>query len=122
MSNTIMVFTQDSADDIKRAGGSGAWRIDAKRASRAEYLVCVKNDPRSPDHGSAFLIGRISAVTPREEGITRPRYVIEIDAFVDLHCRSVWHPSWQNPVRYSDLEAALGTDPRSLKFEPMPPK
>ena len=67
--SAIAVFTGSSRDDILRIGGSASWVVAEKQAKRREFLVCIQN-AREVDfhnhepHGTAFLVGRISDLTP----------------------------------------------------------
>lgn len=121
----LAVFTARSRDRILSEGGSQAWNLDPERARRAGYLICCQNRHNGSwggadrEHGSAFLLGRITDVVPsEEEGESEGRYLVRIDAYADIDIPGVW-AGWRNPVRYMDL-ATLGIDLASIKFEPMP--
>jgi hypothetical protein len=71
------------------------------------------------DHGSAFLIGRISDVvrSPFADD-QEERWLVRLDQFARVSIPNVWDGS-RNPVRYTTLEE-LGIDPGTLRFEPAP--
>lgn len=118
--NAVVVFTAKSPETILREGGSQAWKLDPARASKCEWLVCTQNahnyedyaDPSEP-HGSAFLVGRISRLTPATEA--EGRWKIEVDEYVRISQSDVWAGD-RNPVRYTNL-AALGIDVDSTTFQ-----
>ncbi|PPJ01213.1 hypothetical protein C5E51_34420 [Nocardia nova] len=128
MSNTdtIVVFTARSADRIIREGGSQAWVLNPVRARQCRYLVCTQNQ-HHPDHefsdatephGTGFLIGKISRLTPAAH--EPDRWLIEIDEYARINTPDLWDGS-RNPVRYTDLKE-LGIDVDALEFEKMPQK
>lgn len=122
--SAIAVFTGSSRDDILRIGGSASWVVAEKQAKRREFLVCIQN-AREVDfhnhepHGTAFLVGRISGLTPYgydKKGM--PRFVIRIQEYADVNYPEKWG-EWRNPVKYTTLEE-LGIDLAKLTFRPMP--
>lgn len=123
--SAIVVFTARSPKRIVREGGSAAWVLNASRAKNCEFLVCTQNQSNSwgdatQEHGSAFLIGRISSIEalPADQG--QVRYLIGINEYAFVDIPKVWQ-GWRNPVRYATLED-LGIDPASIAFESMPPR
>ena len=122
MSSAIIVFTAESRDEILGNGGSQSWAVSRERAQKQEYLICVRNAHNAlsdgdEQHGTAFLIGRISQVVaalhpkrPHEAG----RWMIQISEYVDVNITDVWR-GWRNPIRYTSLEA-IGIEPASLTF------
>lgn len=122
--NAVVVFTAKSPETILREGGSQAWKLDPARASKCEWLVCTQNahnfadyaDPSEP-HASAFLVGRISRITPATE--SEGRWKIEVDEYVRISEPDVWAGD-RNPVRYTNL-AALGIDITGATFQKMTP-
>ncbi|MGA3403139.1 MAG: hypothetical protein ABSC95_28335 [Acetobacteraceae bacterium] len=129
----IVVFTAKPADQIVADGGSGDWRLDARRARQAEFLVCTQNQhnadpidsrfgpPRAP-HGAAFLIGRMSGVAPSSKDPRR--WQIQIQEYTECLLPNLWRKSGQihlrYPVWYTTLED-LGIDLAALPpFKPVP--
>src|ERR1700687_972227 len=105
--DTIVVFTARSPERIVREGGSQAWVLNPARAKRCTWLVCTQNR-HNPDyefsdatepHGSAFLIGRISAIRKSEDAHDQIRWRIEISEFARIDCPNAWDHG-RNPVRY----------------------
>ena len=122
--NALVVFTAKSADTIVREGGSQAWKLDPVRAKKCEWLVCTQNahnpeayaDGNEP-HGSAFLIGRISRISPADKGEGEGRWKIEFSQYARISQRNVWTGD-RNPVRYTSLDA-LGIDLGGTQFQEM---
>jgi hypothetical protein len=122
--SAIAVFTADSRKYILEVGGSAAWVVAEKQARRREYLVCVRNAREvnfhdHEPHGTAFLVGRISGLTPHgydKKGM--PRWIIKISEYALVDYPEKWG-EWRNPVKYTTLEE-LGIDPKDLTFKPMP--
>jgi hypothetical protein len=122
--DTIAVFTARSPDRVVAEGGSQAWVLNPVRAKLCKWLVCTQN-LHNPDHefsdatephGSAFLVGKISGITPSPEG-REDRWLIEISEYARVALPDVWQ-HWRNPVRYTNL-SDLGIDTAGLKFKPM---
>lgn len=119
--NAIAVFTAKSFDSILREGGSGEWKLDPARAKKCEWVVCTQNAHNPEDyadgnepHGSAFLIGRISRISPAGD-----RWRIEFSEYARISQPDVWAGD-RNPVRYTNL-SALGIDVDGLNFQKMEP-
>jgi hypothetical protein len=123
--SAIAVFTADSRDKILAEGGSASWVVAEKQARRRQFLVCIRNArgvdfPDHEPHGTAFLVGRISALEPH--GVDRKgmqRFFIKISEYAVVDYPEAWG-EWRNPVKYTTLEE-LGIDPQKLEFKPMPP-
>ncbi|WP_280220655.1 hypothetical protein [Nocardia neocaledoniensis] len=120
--NAIVVFTGKSAEKILREGGSQAWKLDPSRARRCEWLVCTQNAHNYEDyadgaapHGSAFLVGRISRISPSTDPGCEDRWLIEIDEYARIDQPKVWGGE-RNPVRYTNL-AGLGIDLDEVEFK-----
>ena len=124
--NAIVVFTARSPERIIKEGGSQAWVLNPARAKRCSWLVCTQNR-HNPDyefsdatepHGSAFLIGKISAIRKSEDPHDQVRWRIEISESARIDHPNAWDHG-RNPVRYTSLED-LGIEVDGLKFEPLP--
>jgi hypothetical protein len=122
--SAIAVFTADSRDEILEVGGSASWVVAEKQARRREYLVCIRN-ARDVDfhdhepHGTAFLVGRISGLTPYgQDKKGMQRWIIEISEYAVVNYPEAWG-EWRNPVKYTTLEE-LGIELKVLKFKPVP--
>jgi hypothetical protein len=124
--DAIVVFTARSPDRIVREGGSQSWVLNAARAKQCTWLVCTQNrhnadhefsDATEP-HGSAFLLGKISAIRQSQEEGDGDRWQIAISGFARISVPDAWDHG-RNPVRYTSL-AQLGIDPSKVKLEPMP--
>jgi hypothetical protein len=125
--NAVVVFTARSPNRIVREGGSQAWILNPARAKQCTYLVCTQNR-NNPDHefsdateqhGSAFLIGKISAVRQSQAEGDEDRWMIAISEYALIDVPDVWK-HWRNPVRYMSLDE-MGIDPSAMYFHPMPP-
>lgn len=100
----VVVFTCRGKERMMRERGSQAWRIDAARASKCQYLICVQNrnetwgQPSAP-HKHAFLIARISRV---EEVGDEGRHAIRFNSCADINVPNSWDGN-RNPVAYGRL-------------------
>ncbi|WP_369027757.1 hypothetical protein [Nocardia farcinica] len=124
--SAVVVFTGKSADKILREGGSQAWRLDPARAKRCRWVVCTQNAHNPEDyadgaapHASAFLIGRISRISPSTAPDVTDRWKIEFSEYARISVPGVWLGD-RNPVRYSDL-ATLGINLDGVDFQKMEP-
>jgi hypothetical protein len=124
--DTIVVFTARSPNRIVREGGSGSWVLNAARAKNCTWLVCTQNrhnadhefsDATEP-HGSAFLLGKISAIRQARDPGDDDRWQIAISEFALLNIPDAWDHG-RNPVRYTSIKE-LGIDPAKEKFQSMP--
>ncbi|MBY4128107.1 hypothetical protein HQO83_06875 [Rhodococcus fascians] len=119
--DTVAVFTGKSLDSILGEGGSQSWKLDAARARKCQYVVCTQNEHNveayadgTEDHGSAFLVGRLSRIVPATDD--RPdRWKIQFSEFARISVPDVWTGD-RNPVRYTTLED-LGIDLTDATFE-----
>jgi hypothetical protein len=126
--DTVIVFTAKNLADTFRQGGSGNWKLNSERVKKCDYLIMTANNhhkkstPSGYDHGSAFLIGKISGVTPdayddlgeREDG----RWIIHFNEYAEMNIPSFWG-GFQNPIKYANL-SDLDVDLESLEWKPFP--
>jgi hypothetical protein len=124
--DTIVVFTARSPERIVRECGSQAWVLNPARAKSCTYLVCTQNR-HNPDvdfsdatepHGTAFLLGKISALRRSAEDPMGYRWLIEINEFARINYPDLWDHG-RNPVRYTSLEE-LGISLEGVEFQPVP--
>ena len=124
----ICVLTARGIERILGEGGSQAWVLDAKRARKYEYVVCVQNrgfpsdwGGTSAKHHHAFLIGRLEdVVKATDEDAEENRWLLRFSEYAELppSIKDAW-PGYRNPVWYTTLEE-LGIDVSTLQFQPMP--
>jgi hypothetical protein len=123
--DTIVVFTARSPERIVKEGGSQAWVLNPVRAKLCKWLVCTQNR-HNPDHefsdatephGSAFLVGKISAITQSLEEGAEDRWIVEISEAARINIADAWK-HWRNPVRYVSL-SELGISVDDLEFQPV---
>jgi hypothetical protein len=126
--DTVIVFTAKNLADTFRQGGSGNWKLNSERVKKCSYAILTANKhhkksiPSGYEHGSAFLIGKISGVTPdayddlgeREDG----RWIIRFSEYAELNIPSFWK-GFRNPVKYADI-SDLDVDLESLEWKPFP--
>lgn len=120
MNPAIAVFTGRSKEHILELGGTAAWRLHARRAADCRYAVCTRSgvdwvegdEPR----GSAFLVGKVSAIADAPD--TPGRHLIRFSEYAEVAVADAWQ-GWRNPVRYTTLEE-LGIDIDALEFKEMP--
>jgi hypothetical protein len=125
MPGAIALLTRESLAEILVAGATGAWVTAANRVQQYPYVVLIRSGrhPSSPsdiEHGTAFLVGRISGARETAKSAVNgyPRIFIQIEEYALITVPNAWSKS-QNPVWYTDL-ATLGIDERQLQFQPMP--
>ncbi|MGK8506361.1 hypothetical protein [Nocardia asiatica] len=120
--DTVVVFTGKSPEQILSEGGSQAWKLDPLRAKKCTWLVCTQNAHNYEDfadgnepHGSAFLVGRISRISPAPK--MDGRWMIEVREYARISQPNVWTGD-RNPVRYTNL-GALGINLEGADFQEM---
>lgn len=129
--SAVVVFTARGFERLLEDGGSSAWVLSEKRASRCKYVVCVQNrDPAdnhnddwgnvSAPHKNAFFIGKISDVvaSPDWNGSRPKRWLIKVSEYAKVSYPDMWDGA-RNPVAYSSL-SNLGINEKELKFIKMP--
>lgn len=121
----ICVLTARGIEKILAEGGSQAWVLDAKRARKHEYVVCVQNRGFTDDwghvsapHHTAFLVGRLKDVVRPQQKKDEDRWILTFSEYAEVDVPDAW-PGFRNPVFYTDLES-FGIDVNTLQFQPMP--
>lgn len=135
----VIVFTFKSIERLMREGGTSSWHLNRNNAKHCAYAVCTRNTkredeaadlledpaqlddaPKTEAHRSAFLVGKISNIVlcPRHGSATPPRYLLQFSEYARVNVPDAWKGD-RNPVKYGTLKA-LGIDPSTLKWEPMP--
>jgi hypothetical protein len=111
MNTAIQTFTGNSLDAILTRGGDFDWSLNQDRAKNCRFLVCTSST--GANHGSSFVVGKISHIetSPDREN----RHIIRISEFAVIDLPDQW-PGNRNPVRYTTLEE-LGIDPSELIFK-----
>ncbi|WP_431021862.1 Nmad3 domain-containing protein [Erwinia rhapontici] len=129
--SALVVFTARGLDRLISDGGSSAWVLSEKRASRCKYVVCVQNrdpaDNHNDDWGTvtaphkyAFFVGMISDVllSPEWDGKHPKRWLVKVSQYAEVAYPDMWDGA-RNPVAYSSL-FELGIEENKLKFKKMP--
>lgn len=120
MSKLVMVFTGKDLPMIQSEGGSGHWIARTNRIEDAEYVVCVRNRretwaAKDCEHGTAFLVGRISGTFPSSHN---NRIVIAISEYAEIQVPNAWSSctgGQRYPVAY--LDADIVAEKLNIKFE-----
>lgn len=127
--NTVCVLTARGIEALLNEGGSQAWVLDARRARKCEYVICIQNTALQDDwgtasaaHHEAFIVGRLKDVVAATDPGCEGRWKLTFSEYAEIAAPNAW-PGNRNPVFYTDLDSFLtnfGINPSSLKFEPMP--
>ncbi len=101
----VVVFTNRGKDRLLGDGGSQSWRMDASRASKCKYVICVQNRNDSwgkptAEHKQAFLIAEIAGIEPSEEMPDRQKIVFK--RYAEISVPNKWDGN-RNPVAYMKL-------------------
>jgi Arc/MetJ-type ribon-helix-helix transcriptional regulator len=119
----VSVLTYKSVQTILQTGGTQSWALDKERARSCDYVVICRNaktrDAEGPEeHGSAFMVGKISDVVPSTE--TPGRWLIKMSEYALVD----WPNEWEgrNPVAYwTTDDYDVGAEGfRELDFQPVP--
>lgn len=123
--NIVCVLTARGIERILADGGSQSWVLDAKRARRCQYVVCVQNrgfvddwGQVSAPHHTAFVVGKLKDVVRSKEKDCENRWCLVFSEYAEIDVPDAW-PSNRNPVLYTDLEQ-FGIKLDELEFHPMP--
>jgi hypothetical protein len=119
----LVVLTKETRRDILGKGGSGHWVINPKSVDRCQYLVCCRralweNRSEKIPHRTAFLVGRIAALTKLDKSENergQARFLIGISDYAEIDIPNVWRKELRNPVAYDTLKH-LGIKLSDLKF------
>jgi hypothetical protein len=123
----VLVFTSETRQEILAHAGSRGWVLSPKSVEHCPYLVCCRrqdwdNKAEGIAPRTAFLVGRISSLTPLDETKNsrgQARFHIGISEFADVAAADVWRKELRNPVAYAGLKQ-LGIQLKRLKFQPVP--
>ncbi|WP_448041545.1 hypothetical protein [Bradyrhizobium liaoningense] len=123
----VVVFTSETRQEILAHAGSRGWVLSPKTVEHCPYLVCCRrqnwdNKAEGIPARTAFLVGRISSLTPLEASENsrgQARFHIGISEFADVAVEDVWRKELRNPVAYNGLKQ-LGIQLKRLKFQPVP--
>jgi hypothetical protein len=125
MAGVIALFTKEAVADIEKQGGTGNWVTSASKVREFPFVVLVRNRnhpsaPSDAEHGTAFLVGRISGARESSEtaGNGSPRVFIEIGDYALVNVKKAWSRS-QNPVWFTDLDT-MGITENDLHFQSIP--
>jgi len=118
--NVVVVLTCRGKTRILKEKCSQAWRLDATRVAKLEYVVCVQNRKMSwgnPEaaHHSAFMVAKISGVSPSTEKDSEGRWRINISEYADIEIPDMWDGN-RNPVSYASI-SDLGINVNELVFK-----
>ncbi|MCK1547557.1 hypothetical protein IVB11_00480 [Bradyrhizobium sp. 177] len=122
----VVVFTSETRQEILQCAGSSGWVLSPKSVEHCPYLVCCRrqiweNKAEGIAPRAAFLVGRISSLTPLEASENsrgQARFHIGISEFADIAVAEVWRKELRNPVAYVGLKE-LGIQLKRLKFQPV---
>jgi hypothetical protein len=131
--DTIITLTFKKVEHILTLGGSASWKINPTRAKDCKYVICTRNKHsgyKSGDenHGSAFLIGKISGVSPtnersiphveRFEENFAGRQIIRISHYALINKPNIY-PGNRQGFAYTSIDT-LGIDPEALDWREVP--
>ena len=127
MTTLVMVFSGKDLPTIQSEGGSGHWIAKVNRIEDAEYVVCVRNRretwaAKDCEHGTAFLVGRISGTLPSPH---ENRIVIAISEYAEIQVPDAWSVctgGQRYPVAYLDAKTVakqLKLNFEALEWKPM---
>ena len=118
--NAMMVFTKERVKkDLLLQGGSRYWKLNANRAQRYSYLICVRNNPGNKEgierNGQAFFIAKIKDIVQTTDSKYPDRHMITFDQYAEIEIDDVWK-GWRNPVYYDVSLNNLGIDMNDINF------
>ncbi len=126
--DTVVVFTAKDIDRTIEQGGAGNWKLNADRAKKCDYVLLTANSHHRASlhpkdkHGHAFLVGRISGLTPEAYddlgNKEDDRWIIQFGEYAEIDIPNAWR-GYQNPVKYMDL-TEFEIDPDQLEWKPFP--
>jgi hypothetical protein len=128
---SVLVFTDETIEQINQNGYSGKWVARAERLAEVEYVICISNSKNESEfeHGRAFLIGKVSGidVSKTDNSEEKTRKLIKISEFSRLasteSLSNVWEKltgSQRQPIKYfntDDLLSELSIDLDNLNWE-----
>lgn len=119
--DALLILSRDGMQDVLRAHGSAAWKLDRKRAKAAKYLILAHNAPKDVTaHRKAFLVAKITGFVPRvAEGEPQNRWAVAIDSYAEVEVADAWTKGNRFPLQYVNAEEVLGECPSSLAFKPV---
>ena len=126
MTKLVMVFSGKDLAKIQIEGGSGHWIAKTDRIEEAEYVLCVRNRretwaAKDFEHGTAFLVGRISGTKPAPYD---KRIIITMSEYAEIQAPDAWKictGGQRYPVAYKDADVVqkqLNIDFSKLDWHP----
>ncbi len=119
--NVISVLTYKSVQTILDTGGSQSWALSRQRAKGCTYAVVCRNANTreaedNTEHGTAFLVGKISDVVPstNHDG----RWLLVFSEYAPCSFPDQWEG--RNPVAYWTTDDYPDINFDALTFQPMP--
>ena len=128
---SIIVFTHSSTKDLIKFNGSQEWVLNKKRAIKCEYIICVQNqnpnfdwvwnnEENDIEHGTGFLIGKISRINDALWSTSENKSIIEFSEYAHITVKNFWE-GWKNPVIYKKT-SEININFNSLNFKKVPPR
>ena len=135
------VYTAHGLEDFEIFGGTAKWKINLERARLCRFVMCavragsmlnaVGNPGAKPR--SAFLIGKISKITPVAVGNplfftgrkfeTEGRSLVEMSEYARITIPEFWQRGWMTPTIYRPEEEICDllkvSDLSQLPFRPL---
>jgi hypothetical protein len=129
-SDALIVFTAKTTPSILENGGTSSWVLSPASMRDVRYVVCTRNTdrefdaecgPRTEEHGSAFLVGKVSGLKVVKRHNNRNRYLVQMSEYARVSVPHFWTHD-RNPTRYTDTETLRerGIDVNELEWLPMP--
>lgn len=124
MAEDMIIFTSKRIDQIEELGGTGWWKLDARRAAKADLVVLCHNahDLRGPGdparHGKAFMIATIADIQQDHED-SDGRWLIQFEKYAPVDGGYDW-PGFRNPVTYLSDDSFVSELKRGAIWKTMP--
>ncbi|MGC6496359.1 MAG: hypothetical protein ACON4I_00440 [Candidatus Puniceispirillaceae bacterium] len=137
----LCVHTAHGLEDFEIFGGTAKWKINLERAGRCRFVMCAVRAGSMP-HAvgkleakprTAFLIGKISKITPVEVGNplffmgnkfeTEGRSLVEMSEYAKITIPDFWQKGWMTPTIYRPEDEICDmlnmSDLSQLPFRPL---
>lgn len=122
MAEVLTVLTFKSVSHIVGDGGTQSWVISKRRASRCDYVVCVRHQQGpykaegNEPHKHAFLVGKVSRVLPSSE--TPERFRVEFSEYAIINGPHIPLNS-ASPTQYFPSLSSTGINEAALDWKPV---
>ena len=90
MQYDLVVYTNESFDEVVKNGGTGWWRSSMNSLNKVKHVILCDN------YGRAFAVGEFDRADQTERNVRR---FLHLTRIAEIDIDGFWQ-GWRNPLRY----------------------